>query len=344
MAYIRNKDLGLTPDQVVAVPIYQAEVKLKYELFKKEILTSPFILSASAVSYLPGSNYYNQNVWWEGLEKDNYLNVMSWLPVDQDFIKTLKLEMIKGENFPDNSTGENSRTYILNESAAKRIGWNDPLGKQFDIVGIGQVIGIVKDFNFKSLYSKIEPVALTIYPKVFDNLMIKISPDNIPNTIDFLHDKWKSLFPRTLFEYSFLSDDFQKLYEKEARTLKMITCISILSLFISCIGLLGLVLLTIERRIREIGLRKVSGSTSGEIVVMLNLEFVKWILVSFLISCPVIIYSMHKWLQSFAYRITLSWWMLASAGLIALIISLLTVSWLTFYTATRNPAECLRHE
>jgi putative ABC transport system permease protein len=134
------------------------------------------------------------------------------------------------------------------------------------------------------------------------------------------------------------------MYEKEAKTLKLITCVSILYLFISCIGLFGLVLFTIDRRIREIGLRKISGSTSGEIIIMLNLEFVKWILVSFMISCPVIIYFMHKWLQSFAYRINISWWMFAAAGIITLLISLLTVSWLTLYTATRNPADCLRHE
>jgi len=134
------------------------------------------------------------------------------------------------------------------------------------------------------------------------------------------------------------------MYDKEIRTMKMITLISLLSLFISCIGLFGLVLFTIDHRIREIGLRKVSGSTSVEIVLLLNLEFVRWITVSFIIAIPVIAYIMHKWLQSFAYRINLNWWMFASAGIITLVISLLTVSWQTFYTATRNPTDCLRHE
>jgi len=345
MAFIRNKDLGLTPDQVVVVPIYQTEVKPKYELYKKEILTSPYILTASAVGYFPGRNY-NQNVWWEGLEKDDDKNLMSWLPVDEDFIKTLKLEIISGEDFTDYGGNSGQKTYILNESAARRIGWKEPLGKQFEISGIGRfnVTGIVKDFNFKSLHSGIEPVALIYYPEIFDNLMIKVSTGDIPRTIDFLRKKWESIYPRTLFEYSFLSDDFQKMYDKEIRTMKMITLISLLSLFISCIGLFGLVLFTIDRRIREIGLRKVSGSTSVEIVLLLNLEFARWIAVSFIIAIPVIAYIMHKWLQSFAYRINLSWWMFAAAGIITLIISLLTVSWQTFYTATRNPVDCLRHE
>jgi len=345
MAFIRNKNLGLTPDQVVVVPIYQSEVKPKYELYKKEILTSPYILTASAVGYFPGRNY-NQNVWWEGLQKDDDSNYMSWLPVDEDFIKTLKLEIISGEDFTDYGGNSGQKAYILNESAARKIGWKEPLGKQFEISGIGKfnVTGIVKDFNFRSLHSDIEPVALIYYSEIFDNLMIKVSTGDIPRTIDFLRKKWESIYPRTLFEYSFLSDDFQKMYDKETRTMKMITIISLLSLFISCIGLFGLVLFTIDHRIKEIGLRKVSGSTSVEIVLLLNLEFARWIAVSFIIAIPVIAYIMHKWLQSFAYRINISCWMFASAGIITLIISLLTVSWQTFYTATRNPADCLRHE
>jgi putative ABC transport system permease protein len=343
MAFIRNKNLGINSDQVIIIPTYQAEVKPKIELFKKEILTSPFILNASAAGFTPGTNYY-QNAWWEGLQDVN-LGYMSWIPADKDFIKTLKIRIVNGEDFPD-ILSENHLLYILNETAVKKLGWKDPLGKQFEISGIGKgaVIGIVKDFNFRPLYSEIEPVAITYYPEVFYNMMIRISSENIPGSIDFLRNKWKSLFPRSTFEYSFLSDDFQKLYEKENTTLKLITWVSVFSLFISCIGLFGLVLFTIDQKIKEIGLRKVSGSTSLEIVALLNLEFIKWILTAFLLSCPVIIYFMHKWLASFAYRISLSWWMLVVPGMMVLITSLLTVSWHTLYTATRNPAECLRHE
>ncbi len=344
MAFIRNKNLGLIPDRVLVVPIYQAEVKPKYELFKKEILTYPFILKASAVGYFPGSQGFQQNVWWEGLQENNNSNYIDWIPVDQDFISTLKIEVLKGEFFPRNISNNGSVVYVLNESAEKKIGWEDPIGKRFDIIGKGAVVGVVKDFNFKSLHNELKPLALAFYPDAFDNLMIKISTENISATIDFLSKKWKSLFPQTDFEYSFLSDDFQKMYEKETRTLKMITYVSVLSLFISCIGLFGLVLFTIDRRIKEIGLRKVAGSTTGGIVIMLNLEFIRWILVSFIISCPIIIYFMRKWLETFAYRINLSWWMFAIAGIITIILSLLTVSWHTWYVATRNPAECLKHE
>ena len=347
MVFIVNKDLGLNPDQVVVVSLSRTEISKKYELYKNEILTNPSILSATGLSYLPGGPNYSQNVWWEGLEEKDQSNIMDWISVDQDFIKTLKLKLIKGEDFPENLVHDSLHLYILNEEAIKKIGWNDPVGKQFDIPGIemkGKVTGVVGDFNFKSLYNKIEPVALVCYPLLFDNLMVKITGQNIPATIEQLREKWKSIFPQAPFEYSFLNDDFQKMYEKENKTMKMITWISVISLFISCIGLFGLVLFTLDCRIKEIGLRKVAGSTSGGIVMMLNLEFIRWIAVSFVISCPIVIYIMHKWLRSFAYRITPSWWIFIFAGLITILMSLLTVSWHTLKIASTNPSECLKHE
>lgn len=344
MELIKNKNLGLSSDQVVVVPIYQAQVKPKYELYKREILTNPAILNASAAAYYPGTQGYNQNTWWEGLAEGDNTHYMDWLPVDQDFIRTLKIDLLKGEFFPENISGKSPKVYVLNELAVKKIGWEDPIGKQFDIIGKGVVIGVIKDFNFKSLHNELKPAALTYYPEVFDNLLIKMSPENISQTLDFLKKKWESLFPQYPFEFTFLSDDFQKMYKKETTTALIITYISVMALFVSCIGLFGLVLFTIDTRIKEIGIRKAAGSTTKRIVIMLNLELIKWILVSFIISCPVIIYSMNKWLENFAYRINLSWWIFVFAGLITVIISLLTVSWHTWSVATKNPVDCLKHE
>ena len=344
LTFIKNKNLGLTSDQVVVVPIYQAQVKPKYELFKKEILSNPAIINASAVAYFPGTQGFNQNTWWEGLAEGDNSNYMDWISVDQDFINTLKIELLKGEFFPKNISSKGSILYVLNELAVKKIGWEDPIGKRFDIIGKGVVVGVIKNFNFKSLHSELKPLALTYYPEEFDNLMIKISSENIPNTLDFLKKTWESLFPQYPFENTFLNDDFQKMYKKETITALIITYISLMALFVSCIGLFGLVLFTIDSRIKEIGIRKVAGSTTSRIVIMLNLEFIRWILVSFIIACPIIIYSMQKWLENFAYRINLSWWIFAFAGTITIIISLLTVSWHTWNTATKNPVDCLKHE
>jgi putative ABC transport system permease protein len=346
MNLIKNKDLGLNSDQVIAVPTYQAQVRPKYELFKKEILTNPAIINATAVAYSPGAQSFNQNTWWEGLADGDISHYMDWISVDQDFISTLKIELLKGEFFPQNISGKESVVYVLNESAVKKIGWDDPIGKRFEIIGLGKgtVAGVVKDFNFKSLHNEIKPAALAYYPEQFDNLLIKLSAENITAALDFLKKKWESLFPQYPFEYTFLNDDFQKMYKKETTTSLILTYISLMALFVSCIGLFGLVLFTIDNRIKEIGLRKVAGSTSWKIVAMLNMEYTKWILVSFIIACPVIIFSMHEWLQNFAYRVNISWWMFALAFIITIIISLLTVSWHTLKTASKNPVECLRHE
>jgi len=234
--------------------------------------------------------------------------------------------------------------YVLNESAVKRTGWEEPIGKQIDIVGKGEVVGVVRDFNFKSLHNSLGPAALAYYSEQFDNLMIRISTENIPKTLEFLNKKWESLFPHCPFEFSFLSDDFQRMYEKETKTSRIIMYVSFMALFIACIGLFGLVVFTIDRRVKEIGLRKVAGASSGNIMLLFNMEFIKRILVSLILSCPIIFYFMHKWLNNFAFRIRISWWMFALAVFIPLGMSIVIVSWLTWYTSTRNPAECLRHE
>lgn len=344
LTFISKRNLGLSPDQVVVVPIFQDEIKHKYELYKNEILTNPLVINASATNYFPGSLGFNQNVWWEGLQEGDRSNHLDWITVDKDFIKTLKIKLLKGEFFHDNIAENGSMVYVLNESAVKKFGWKDPLGKQFDIIGKGDVIGVVKDFNFKSLHNELQPAALAFYPDRFDNLLIKISTENIPNTLHFLNKKWESFFPQFPFEYSFLSDNFQKMYEKEAKTSRIIKYISFMALFIACIGLFGLVLFTIDRRVKEIGLRKIAGASSGTIMLLFNMEFIKRIIISFIVSCPVIIYFMQKWLDNFAFRIRINWWMIALAGLIPLSMSIILVSWLTWYASTRNPAECLRHE
>ncbi len=342
--FIRNKDLGLNPDQVIMVPIYQATIKPVYETFKNELLKNPSIQEASAVSYFPGQNGYNQNVWWEGLDPDNNSHYIDWLSADEDFIKTLDIEMLNGHYYSKDVARSDQRVYIINGEAAKMTGWKDPIGKQFDIIGKGRVIGVVKDFNFKSLHNELKPAAITFYPAIFDHLMIKVSASNIQGVIDYIRKTWEGMFPLYPFEYTFLNDDFQKMYIKEIQTSKILTSIAILALFVSCIGLFGLVLFTIDSKTKEIGIRKVAGSTTGGMMLKLNIEFVRLLLVAFIIACPVILLIMRKWLQGFAYRISISWWVFAAAGLITVILSLLTVSWHTWKSANQNPVKCLQHE
>ena len=342
--FIRNKDLGLNSEQVLVVPIYQAQIKPVFMTFKNELLKNPSILEASAVSYFPGKNGYNQNVWWEGLEADNYSHYIDWLSADEDFIKTLDIELLKGEYFNKDIERSDQHFYVINEEAAKMTGWDEPIGKQLDIVGKGRVIGVVKNFNFKSLHYEIEPAAITFYPALFDHLMVKTSASNIQGVVDYVRKIWDDMFPVYPFEYTFLNDDFQKMYVKEMQTSKILTSIAMLALFVSCIGLFGLVLFTIDSKTKEIGIRKVAGSTTGGMMLKLNIEFVRLLIIAFVIACPVILFLMKKWLQSFAYHIGISWWIFATAGLITIILSLLTVSWHTWDSANQNPVKCLRHD
>jgi len=343
MNFIEKRDIGLTPDQVIVIPIYQSEVSPRYDLYKKEILRNPDIISASAVCYFPGKSGYYQDVWWEGLDRNDKSKMIGWIPSDQDFVSTLKIEMTMGESLTE-ATDKAPKGYILNESAVKMIGWEDPLGKKIDIAGEGIVTGVVKDFNFKSLRSQIEPVALTPYPHLYDNMFVRISTGKINETLGFLRDEWKKIFNETVFEYSFLDEDFMKMYKKDTMIMRIVTTVSVLSLFISCIGLFGLVIFTTDSRTKEIGIRKVAGSTSREILAMLSIEFILWILIALAASVPVIISLMHRWLADFAYRISLGWWFFALAGMLTIVFSLLTVSWHTWYIAGKNPVDCLRHE
>ncbi|HKK43736.1 MAG TPA: ABC transporter permease [Bacteroidales bacterium] len=342
--FIRNKDIGLNPDQVIVVPVYKAKVKPVYETFKNELVKNPAIHEATAVSYFPGQNGYNQNVWWEGLDPDNNSHYIDWLSADEDFLKTLDIELLEGNFYDKDIVRSDQRFYVLNEEAAKMTGWKDPIGKQFDIIGKGRVIGVVKDFNFKSLHNELNPAAITFYPAIFDHLMIKVSTSDIKGVVDYIRKVWDGMFPLYPFEYSFLNDDFQKMYTKEIQTSKILTSIAILALFVSCIGLFGLVLFTIDSKTKEIGIRKVSGSTTGGMMLKLNFEFVRLLIVAFVFACPVILFVMRKWLQGFAYRITIGWWVFAAAGLVTIILSLLTVSWHTWKSANQNPVKCLRHE
>jgi len=343
-SFIKKKNIGLSYDNVIVIPVSQEGVKANYELFKKDILSNPSVKKVSATNYSPGAMGYYQNVWWEDLPEDNRTNMMDWIPADQDFINTLGIELQRGEFITGYISRQTQPEYVLNETAVKEIGWDNPIGKQMDIIGKGIVVGVVKDFNFKSLYTGIRPVAIAFYPDLFDKLFIKVSANNIPGTIAFLNQKWQSFFPQYPFEYSFLSDDFARMYQKDLVTDRIITTASLIALVISCIGLFGMVLLTIESRIKEIGIRKVNGSTSWGITSMLNFEYIKWITISFIISCPLSYFFMQKWLENFAYKIDLRWWIFALAWLLTASVSMLTVSWNTLRVAIKNPVDCLRHE
>ncbi len=343
LTYIKNKNLGYSKNHLVIIPTFYQNVKPKYEIYKNEILKNANIQAATATYFKPSNPNYHQNVWWEGMQEDEW-DYISWIPVDHDFLKTFQIDLVRGRDFSREFISDANRAYILNESAVKWIGWNKPIGKQFKINDSGKVIGIIKDFHFQSLHNKIEPLALCLYPDAFFYLYVRINPKDISHSIDFLKQKWTQLFPEFPFQYSFFDEDFNRIYKSEMRLGKIFSYVTGLAIFIACLGLFGLASFMAEKRTKEIGIRKVLGATVSGIVIMLSKEFTRWIILANLIALPVVWFGMNKWLQDFAYRINISFWTFGLAGLLALVIAFLTVAYQSIRAARANPVESLRYE
>ena len=343
LQYIRNKNLGYDKDHLVVIPMHDRQIEQKYALYKTEILRNVNIIGTTATSYLPSERGYHQNVYFKGPAVGK-LHGISWISADQDFIKTMGLEVSMGEDFPRDFLTDAGMTYILNESAVKQIGWENPLGEQMDIVGWGAVVGVIQDFHFESLHHQIQPMALCIYPELFQYFLVRIKSEDISGSLRFLKDQWTVMFPDQPFEYSFLDEDFDRIYKTEIRLGGIFNFITALALLVACLGLFGLVSFSTDRRTKEVGIRKVIGASALEIVGLLTKEYTKWILIANFFSWPVAWYAMNKWLQNFAYRIDLTIWPFLLSGLLALIIALLTVSWQAIRAAMANPVESLRYE
>jgi putative ABC transport system permease protein len=279
---------------------------------------------------------------------------MQMLWVDYEFIKTLDIEMVAGRSFARDYPTDASGAFILNEAAVKQLGWESPaaaIGKPFERLygsGVGEratgvVVGVVKDFHFKSLRSTIEPLVIHIW-QWMNYILVRIHPEHISESMAFLERTWQSFDPEHPFEYSFLDDHFDGLYRMEQRQSKIFGALSLLAIFIACLGLFGLVSFTTEQRTKEIGVRKVLGASVPNIVLLLSKEFFVLVVVANLVAWPLAYYAMNRWLQNFAYRIDIHWWVFLLAGGLALTIALLTLSAKAIKAALANPVDALRYE
>jgi len=342
LSYIENRNLGYDKEHLVVLPIFYRDVYPKYELLKSEVIQNPYIINATATSFLPNKLAFQQNIWWEGLpEKNEYIH---WLTVDHNFINTLGLRIKSGRNFSSDYPTDQGGAYILNEAAVEKIGWESPIGKQFEIVDRGTVIGVINNFHFQSLHNKIQPLALYIYPDAFRYLLVRIRAEDISKSLKFLKRKWEEFFPARLFEYSFFDQDFERIYKAEKRLVKIFNYITSLAIFIAFLGLFGLASFTTVRRTKEIGIRKVLGASVFRIVFLLSKEFIKWVLVANIFAWPVAYLVMNKWLQNFAYRTNIGIQSFILSLLTVLIIALLAVSYQSIKAARINPIESLRFE
>jgi putative ABC transport system permease protein len=345
--YIRNKELGFEKEHIINFRMGGSFYN-KYETIKQELLKDPDILSVAQTNFSVHGGFAASHVNWEGLQKNENIT-LAISSVDFDFQDMFGVEMVQGRFFSRDFQTDVWQSFILNETAVKFMGLESPIGKQFscDIPfaeGKDKIIGVVKDFHFRSLHSEIDPLILVIHPWWYTDAYIKIRSENISNTLTFVQNKLKELVPEFPFELHFLDEEVDQLYQTEQRAGVLVRYGTFLALFIACLGLFGLTSFTTEQRTKEIGVRKVLGASVPGIIQILTKEFTKWIILANLIALPISWYVMNKWLQNFAYRINIGWWTFLSAGALVLFIALITVSYQSIKAALANPVESLRYE
>jgi len=344
MHFIRHKKLGIDKEHLIHVPL-SSSTRNHYELIKKEFLSRGGVLNVSASDFHPSLNTHYQSTWREGLEADKY-EMVRWTGVDHDFVKTLGLEIIQGRDFSLDFPTDAREAYILNESAALQFGWTDPLGKELGLTSWprGRVIGVVKDFHFRSLHNPIEPLMLKIYPKFFKGLAVRIAPGDMTSTLGRIKDAWTNLFPYVPFEFEFYDSDLARLYQAEFRFGQTFSYFAVLSIFIACLGLTGLVSFITEQRTKEIGIRKVLGASILSIYSHISREFFLLILIANLIAWPAAFLLMFRWLQNFAYHTQIKVGTLLLAGLSVIAVATFTISYQSIKAAVANPVDSLRYE
>jgi predicted permease len=345
IGYMQNRKLGFNREHLVYLPIREELVE-RYETFKTELVTKSGIRNVAASSNLPtyGVILTTDKVSWEGKSPEDNV-VLEVTSTGYDFIEIFDMEVVEGRSFSKEFLTDEEEAVVINETAAKIIGMENPVGKQL-IFGDATttIIGIVKDYHFKSLHSEIEPLLMAIVPSLYRYVLIKLESGDIPGTLASIENAWNTFFPETPYEYHFLDEAYDTLYRTEQRMGTLFNYSTVLAILISCLGLFGLASFMAEKRTKEIGIRKVLGASLSGVVLLLNKQFVKWVLIANLISWPIAYYAMSKWLQGFAYRTNLGIWTFALAAMIALVIAVTTISYQSIKAALTNPAESLRYE
>ncbi|MDH5704772.1 MAG: ABC transporter permease, partial [Candidatus Aminicenantes bacterium] len=301
--FIRNKKLGFDKDHVVVMPVSRSGIGQNFEAFKRELLQNPGVESVCGSTSLPSLLPTRSVFIPEGVEEGERLTLRNVL-VDYDFIKTFGLEIKEGREFSRDFATDMKEAFVVNEAAAKEFGWDSAVGKRLiDLEGPkGHIVGVVKDFHFRSKHQRIEPLILSLLPssRYVYFVSVKIKSSNISDTLAFLKSRWNAFSPGWPFEYFFLDDNFDRMYKSEDRLRQVFLTFTFLAIFIACLGLFGLAAFTAEQRTKEIGIRKVLGASVPGVVLLLSKEFIKWVLIANVIAWPVAYFALSRWLENFA--------------------------------------------
>lgn len=357
--FLRSKQLGFDKEHTVIIPINDANLKPSHiEAVKQEIGKNPAVVSVATGNKVPGDRQFSDTMFRKdntGQHAEDMVN-MQYYFVSHDYLSTLGVEMAAGRSFSREFSTDASSAYILNEAAVRKLNWGSPeeaVGRKFArVTGTepkmtfkdGQIIGVVKDFHFKSLHQKIEPIVLELSSGAYNYVLARIRPENIPQTLEFLQETMRRFSPNYPFDYFFQDAYFESLYRSEERMRQIFGYFTFLAIFIACLGLFGLASFSAEQRTKEVGIRKVLGATVTSIVGLLSKDFLRLVLVAFVVAAPVAYLAMNRWLADFAYRIDIGWWVFLLAGGLAFVIAVLTVSTQAVRSAMTNPADSLRYE
>jgi putative ABC transport system permease protein len=355
LQFIHNKDVGFDRDQVLVIKNTDP-LGSRTKAFKEEILKLSGVINATVTGFLPTNGWRTDTPLFPDatLNQKSAVSMQVW-DVDENYIPTLGMKMEEGRSF-SNQFPTDSNGVILNQAAVKLLGLKDPLNKTLyyikDVndfldnkkdVTTCHIVGVVNDFNFNSLRDEVSPVAL-FFKKQNSSIAFKISSRDISGLVRQINNKWKEMAPGQPFTYSFMDEDFNNLYKNDQKVGRIFISFALFAIVIACLGLFGLVTYAAQQRTKEIGIRKVLGASEMNITSMLSKDFLKLIFVAALIAFPVAWWAMNQWLNQFAYRISISWWIFLVAGLTALLIGMITISFQAIKAAIANPVESLRSE
>jgi len=339
--YVKHKNPGFNDELLLRVDIPNILEKdiQKTKVLLEEFRKSPFIKNLTVSAGVPGRIYMSMG---SNMENNKNNTGVPCIMVDTTFLETFGIRVTKGRNF---LPGDYEKVCMINETAYKHFEFEDLENKRFNNFGGFDIIGVVNDFQYSSLHTAVGPVCLMLTAKSRPtSLSMRFAPNGAGPGLEYIKEKWQEILPGYPIKYQFYDDWFDSMYKSEEYFSRTISLFAILAIIISCIGILGLAIFSSERRTKEIGIRKINGARISEILMLLNKEFIILVLISYLIAIPVTWYSMHKWLESFAYKTDMSWWIFGLAGLLSMVIALFTVSWQSWRAATRNPVEALRYE
>ena len=343
--FLETKDLGFEKEAVITT-IFDYGDEAKYNTLKHELLSKSYVSNVSVASRIPSGDLGNQSYAKAEGQEESIL--IPYVHVTFDYFRTLGIEPIEGRLFSEEFSTDVKESVILNAAAVKNLGIEgNPIGQSVQCnwpKSTRKIVGVIDDIHFESLYNKIKPTVFLIHYPVVYHLIVKVIPSDEIGSMNAITDICQSFYPDEVIEFIFLDSILEFRYKKDITTFQLMGFFAALAIFLACMGLLGISTFIISSKTKEIGIRKVNGAKVWEIIQLLNVGFIKWIAIAFVIATPLAYYAMSRWLESFAYRTELSWWIFAISGLATVLIVISTVSWVTYKAARRNPVESLRYE